>query len=445
MIDLAFYTVYVLYACAIGWVLFRYRHEPLYDPRILFSLSASLWLFIIHGYLIDFEGYLAARPGFYSQDIKVLSVAALGMMLVGYGFLISGASLGVRFACRTATGEFRDQRLLIFVCLLLIFVAVLNFMANVVLISGGNIMRYLAEVSLRSSQVADNKGMTASGYLLGFIGVQVIAYLVGRMEPSRKALLGLLILILGMLVIRFSQARIFQTLVLLGASYVCYSMGAACRKGVHTPWPKHFHYLVLTGVLGVGFYFLRLASALNRTGVNVSWQTVWDFSDRIIHFAFERGNVPNFPIVFTVLDKIPAEEGFLYGKTLFNWAIFLIPKSIIKGDYLISLWIKDKWYLDVEGGGLPPTAVGEWYANFGFAGVVVGMFVVGMALGTLYKLARSSENPYLIVLWANLVFGFVVIYPKTDLAQIPVFSIFIIFWLWLLMTILRSGVRQQIE
>jgi oligosaccharide repeat unit polymerase len=94
---------------------------------------------------------------------------------------------------------------------------------------------------------------------------------------------------------------------------------------------------------------------------------------------------------------------------------------------------------------LPPTAVGEWYANFGFAGVVVGMFIVGLALGVLYKLARSSENPYLIVLWANLVFGFVVIYPKTDLAQIPVFSIFILFWLWLLMTIVRSGVRRQVE
>jgi oligosaccharide repeat unit polymerase len=445
MIDLIFYTLYFLYACAVGWVLFRFRREPLYDPRILFTLSASLWLFIIHGYLIDFEGYLAAKPGLYSQDIRVLSAFALGMMLVGYIAFIGGASLGVRFAFQSPSVTFRDYRLLMLVCVLLIFVAVLNFMANVVLISGGNVFRYLSEFALRTYQIADNQGVTASGYLLGFIGVQVIAFVVGRRESSRLVLLGLLAAVAVVFVIRFSQARIFQTLVLIGACYVSYSMGVAGREGRHTPWLQHFHYLVLAAGMGLGFYFLRLASALNHLGMQINWQTVSEFSDRIVHFAFERGNVPNFPIVFTIIDKMPAEEGFLYGKTLFNWAIFLIPKSILKGDYLISIWVKNTWYLNVEGGGLPPTAVGEWYANFGFAGVVVGMFLVGLALGTLYKMARTLESPYLAVLWANLVFGFVVIYPKTDLAQIPVFSIFILFWLWLLMKVLQSGARRQVE
>jgi hypothetical protein len=445
MVDFAFYTLYVLYAAVIGWVLYRYRSEPLYDPRILFSLAASLWLFILHGYLNGFEGYLAARPGFYSRDIRELSAIALGLMLVGYCVLIAGASLGTMFSVRPAQGPFRDRRLLVFVCLLLIFVAFLNFMVNVMLISGGNVVGYLFEFALRSSQVADNKGITASGYLLGFIGVQVIAYVAGRRNTSRKMLIGLLSLFFLMLMIRFSQARIFQTLVLIGACYVSYSMGAARRDGRHLPWIQHFHYLVITAFLGVGFYFLRVASALNRTGVRINWETVWGFGDRIVHFAFERGNVPNFPIVFTIIDKMPTEQGFLYGKTLFNWAIVLIPKSILNGDYLISLWIKEKWYLGIEGGGLPPTAVGEWYANFGFSGVVVGMFVVGLALGTLYKLACSSESPYLNVLWANIVFGFVVIYPKTDLAQIPVFSIFVLFCLWLLMKVLQSGARHNVE
>jgi hypothetical protein len=333
-----------------------------------------LWLFIIHGYLIDFEGYLAAKPGLYSQDIRVLSAFALGMMLVGYISFIGGASLGVRFAFQSPSGTFRDYRLLMLVCVLLIFVAVLNFMANVVLISGGNVFRYLSEFALRTYQIADNQG-------------------------ARVVLLGLLATFAVVFVIRFSQARIFQTLVLIGACYVSYSMGVAGREGRHTPWLQHFHYLVLAAGMGLGFYFLRLASALNHLGMQINWQTVSEFSDRIVHFAFERGNVPNFPIVFTIIDKMPAEEGFLYGKTLFNWAIFLIPKSILKGDYLISIWVKNTWYLNVEGGGLPPTAVGEWYANFGFAGVVVGMFLVGLALGTLYKLARTSESPYLAVLW----------------------------------------------
>ena len=167
------------------------------------------------------------------------------------------------------------------------------------------------------------------------------------------------------------------------------------------------------------------------------------FFDQIVHFALERGNVPNFPVVFTIIEKIPGEEGFLLGKTLFNWALFLIPKSILKGDYLISLWIKDRWYMDIEGGGLPPTAVGEWYANFGIAGVVGGMFLVGFLLGRIFKRARLSDSPFLAVLWANIAFGFIVIYPKTDLAQIPAFSIVVLLVTWVLVELLRAGTGEK--
>ena len=445
MIDLIFFTLCFVYACAIVLVLYLLRREPLYDPRILFTLAASLWLFIIHGYLVDFEGYLAAKPGFYSQDVKILSTMAIGLWLIGYGAFISGASLGVRFTIRSSLQDFRDYKLLLFVCALLIAVAFLNFMTNVVLISGGNIIRYLSEFSIRPYQIADNQGVSAAGYLLGFIGVQVIAFVVGRKEHSTPMLLGFLAAVFLMLIIRFSQARIFQTLVLLGACYVSYAMGAARRKGEHTPWIGHVHYLVLAAAMGAGIYFMRLASALSHLGININAQSVSDFGSRFTHFALERGNVPNFPIVFTIIDKMPSEVDLLYGKTLFNWAVFFVPKSILKGDYLISIWIKNTWYLDIEGGGLPPTAVGEWYANFGIAGVIAGMFLVGLSLGALFKMARLSENPYLVVLWSNLVFGFVVIYPKTDLAQIPVFSIFILFCLWLLMKLLRASTGPRIE
>jgi hypothetical protein len=43
------------------------------------------------------------------------------------------------------------------------------------------------------------------------------------------------------------------------------------------------------------------------------------------------------------------------------------------------------------------------------------------------------------VLWANLAFGFIVIYPKTDLAQIPAYSILILFATWLLVSLMRAA------
>lgn len=445
MVDFVFYTMYFLYACAVGLILYSFRHEPLYDPRILFTLSSSMWLLILHGYLIEFEGYLAAKPGFYSQDIKVLSAMTLGLWLIGYLAFIWGATVGSKFVIQSPLREYRDFRLLRSVCILLVVIAVLNFAANVILISGGDLVQYLSSFALRPYDVEDNKGVSAVGYLLGFIGVQVFAFTVGRKVPSRTLVLGLLATIFIMLIIRFSQGRVFQTLVLLGTCYVSHAMGVAQRTGRHSSWFGHIHYLVIAAAMGIGIYFLRLASSLSSLGVKITWDVVADFGSRFVHFALERGNVPNFPIVFTIIDKMPSEVDFLYGKTLFNWAVFFIPRSILPADYLISYRIKNTWYLDVDGGGLPPTAVGEWYANFGFAGVVVGMFIVGLAMGFFYKAARVSASPYLTVLWANLVFGFVIIYPKTDLAQIPVYSIFVLLCLWFLMKVLQAGAGRVVD
>jgi hypothetical protein len=199
----------------------------------------------------------------------------------------------------------------------------------------------------------------------------------------------------------------------------------------------------MVAALGVGFYFLRLASALSSLGIPIDSTSISQFGSRFAHFALERGNVPNFPIVFTIVDKMPSDVDFLYGKTLFNWAIYAVPKSILPPDYLISIWVKNTWYLDIQGGGLPPTAVGEWYANFGITGVVIGMFAVGAALGLVFRMARNSENPFVAVLWANLAFGFVVIYPKTDLAQVPVFSILVLVFMWFSMKLLQAAAGNR--
>ena len=442
-VDLAFIALCGAYLAAVVGVLYALRGEPLYEPRVLFTLAASLWLLIIPGYLVEFEGYLAAKPGFYETDVRLLSACALGLMLLGYGAFLGGTTLAVRIETRPRREPFHARTPLLLVCLAFVAIALANFLANVYLISGGNLFSYMATFAMRPYEVADDVGISAAGYLLGFVAVQLLAYMAGRRKPAAVVLFGLLVLVLLATAMRTSQGRLFQVLVFLGGCYVAYAMGAAQRNQSEVAWPRRLPYLLALAGAGVGLYFLRLASALKHLGITVDLHTVDVFFDQIVHFALERGNVPNFPVVFTILEKIPAEEGFLLGKSLFNWALFLIPKSILKGDYLISLWIKDRWYMDIEGGGLPPTAIGEWYANFGIAGVIGGMFLVGFLLGRIFKRARLSDSPFLAVLWANIAFGFIVIYPKTDLAQIPAFSIVVLFVTWLLIELLRAGAGER--
>ena len=186
-VDAFFYLVYGAYLISLAAVLYRLRRQPLYEPRVLFSLAASMWLLIIHGYLIDFYGYLAAKPGFYEHDIRLLSAWALSLMLIGYLLFVAGASVGQRVKVRAAP-DHRDETLLIPVCVVLIGISILNFVANVVLISGGNLIQYLGNFALRPYEIQDNAGVTASGYLLGFLGVQLIAYMAGRKRHLKKAI-----------------------------------------------------------------------------------------------------------------------------------------------------------------------------------------------------------------------------------------------------------------
>ncbi|WP_161487085.1 MULTISPECIES: O-antigen polymerase [Marinobacter] len=413
---------------------------------MLFSLSSLPWLITGYGYSIDYEGFLAAKAGFYSASLEVLSIKAMSLFVLGYLSFIAGASVKTG---HPAAGHFNSHRnpslisSLKIVSWVMILLAALNFSVNVVMISGGNILDYLSNTAGRSYQVAEGQGISAIGYIFGLVGVNFIFYFAGKENTSKKAMLFLLMLLVIFILVRASQGRIFQTLVFIGSTYVCYLIAIHQSGRVNASYVKSIPVFLSLALLGVALYFLRILSAYFYSGKDLA-SVDFDFIfSGFMHFAVERGNVPNVPILLTLIDKIPEETFYFAGSTIPNFLLWLIPKSLLAPDYLISLRIKELWYLDIPGGGLPPTGVGEWYANFGIAGVFVGMFLVGFTLKYIYSKALSGSSPYLKVIWANLSIGFIVIYPKTDLSQIPSFIILVVGIFWLCAGILHTIVRPK--
>ncbi|MEK7092951.1 MAG: hypothetical protein AAB927_00530 [Patescibacteria group bacterium] len=120
---------------------------------------------------------------------------------------------------------------------------------------------------------------------------------------------------------------------------------------------------------------------------------------------------------FTVFSRIvEMDEPLLYGKPLLNFFISLGPPRFI--------W-KDKPI--ISGGGdfghrsglLAPdvkstvgvTIVGDWYMNFGLAGIILGMFFMGMLFRLIYeyliKRTNISFSGVMIysILWLNIIKG----------------------------------------
>lgn len=95
-----------------------------------------------------------------------------------------------------------------------------------------------------------------------------------------------------------------------------------------------------------------------------------------------------------VVDSVPQKLDYLYGQSLFSWVVAPVPRRIWKekpvvriGDMIGQVIFNRRHNIT----GVPPGYIGELYINFGVPGVLLGMFLLGAFLKTLYV----SFKPYL--------------------------------------------------
>lgn len=106
----------------------------------------------------------------------------------------------------------------------------------------------------------------------------------------------------------------------------------------------------------------------------------------------------NLAIVFEIVPDALAFQG---GKTLIWNFLTLAPESDLEPfDFVLKRAAGEGF----EGGGLPPTLVGEWYLNYSWLGVVLGMALVGAAMELAHRAVRSARS------FTTLVIAVLVIY-----------------------------------
>ena len=165
---------------------------------------------------------------------------------------------------------------------------------------------------------------------------------------------------------------------------------------------KHYLYVGgLLGLIGLGvfMYFLRVLSSLAFNNmVNKSFfdqMTEFFKLESLFKFLIEKGNIPNIPVLMKIIDSWESDIGFYMGKSYFTWLYNVLPSTIRPVDYQTSFVIKNRWYSALLGGGsIPPTGIGEMYLNFGFFGVIFGMFFFGVLMAYTYNLLNKFNIEY---------------------------------------------------
>ena len=90
--------------------------------------------------------------------------------------------------------------------------------------------------------------------------------------------------------------------------------------------------------------------------------------------------VNNLSVLNLIFKSFPSSEPYMLGRSYLIDATTLLPGA----QPHFGFWLKDRFGLTFEGGGVTQTIVGELYLNWSWIGIVLGMFIVGIMFRLLY-------------------------------------------------------------
>lgn len=216
--------------------------------------------------------------------------------------------------------------------------------------------------SFNDDRIASQSGMGIFTYLNGAL-IVILPLLFERVldnQLGKKKFFGALFVALMIFVLRGSRGLCMTPLFLMG-------MLIDIRKPIKWKTIVRFGLVCLVVVSVMG----SMRSGNGST-----------FIDSIINTTCN--HVENLNRVYGAFKY---SDNYQYGSTFFfNYNIILPGEGL---DY--TMWLKDLVGATFSGGGMTPSIVGDFYINFGYVGVYIGMFLLGFISFRLEVAARNGS------------------------------------------------------
>ena len=401
------------------------KRKVLFEPIYLFSgyyitVCLSIWYLVgTHFATNEFIN----NTQFNSDFVSLFTISCF-YYFIGYIFTV----LGYRYVKQDKVEikfELEDKkkisdRVINIVIFVFFLIGLFNFLYNVYLFADGNLLLYLKNISNRSREFA--MGGTTIGYI--FAETSIYVWFFKMLRNKKYSSITFVICLSISTLMKISVGRIFQTFVFIGVLIGVYYFIEIWERG----FIRNRKYIMIAcGILcaGVFFYFLRLASNLSSIGYMEGgiFSTFQSFIGKLGYYAVDRGNMPNVALMPKIIDAWPNDIGFLYGSSFLIFLFSFLPGQFIPITLAPSVLIKNTWYQHITGGNLPPTGIGEMYANFGPFGIIFGMFLFGVLIAYLYKFMIKSKNYWVLVIGMQISIGFIALYPKGEFSNLSLWMI----------------------
>jgi oligosaccharide repeat unit polymerase len=408
---------------SIFFVLIIQERLVLFEPIILYSLYNiisvfSIWYLV--GTNMEYNIYIHATY-FRDNVYELLSLASFYFFagyicsLCGYYAFRDKAELNFNNLSQV---KGKTSCVINMISFILISLGIINFIFNfVVYIKTFNLFNlYLSVKKIRENG-------TTIGYFLAELGFYL--YLINRLQKKKKNDLFLYFVTTIILIIKITNLRIFGTLT---TGIIIYFL---CTNKANNK--NQFVFIVFIGLIGIAIYFLRIISSMESTPLDIK-KTLAKFIEEIGYLAFDKGNTPNIAILMKIIDSWKIDIGYEMGISLFLPFLSILPSEYHLDNLFPSVVIKKTWFSHIQGGNLPPTGIGEMYANFSIFGPFFGMFVFGVLGALLYNYLNRKTNYLRFVIYLSIVISFYMLYPKNEFANLSFFMPVCIFVLYNLLT-----------
>ncbi|CAA6810218.1 MAG: Unknown protein [uncultured Sulfurovum sp.] len=420
----------------------------LFEPFTLFSMYFyTVVMGSFYLYSSNFEHSIFINYQSFSMNLMELLNISLMYIIVSYVF----AYLGYK----TFKKEFEPSidldndgvsiQIVNLIIPIFMGIALLNFIYNIIVLGGGSFSNYMSQVSSADTMLKETGGTTV-GYLFGYMAGYLWLYKLLKM--NMKISLLFLILVLITILMKASTGRILGTLAYALSYMVIYYFVKIKIESQQNK--KYFIILFSLLAIGVFFYFFRLASSIAAIGgmKDDFLSTILEFLsiDLIMYYIADKGNIPNIPILMKIIDAWGGDSTpFLYGESLFTWVYGILPSGLRPEGYQTSVIVKEVWYSHAPGGNLPPTGMGEMFANFWYFGAVFGMYLFGVLAAFFYNLLHKFNNFWYLVMYANIVVGFIMLYPKGEFDNLTLWHIMPIGFTYILILFLTKVAQSSMK
>lgn len=390
----------------------------IFDPFFLFSIFYSfLYVSAIVLKIFGFSSNQFISEVDFYENIDHIYTKSLVCVLIGYW----AALIGYFMTCPIKSFVYAkvppEVSSYYFLWLSLIFygVGVLNFSINVIEFSSGSVIDYFRNVALRSYEFK-GKGTT-----LGYHFMYAASYMLFLRSLKFGGVNFVTIFLVAISVLIFaSTGRIANTVFyVVSFLFIFYYV----RGGISSHRTLVFSAISIF-LFALGFYFLRIASSLYAVYGNVELSDYFDGGsvwEGVVHYVFDRGNVPNFALLMKVVDSWGADLGYGYGLTLLYPVYGFISSDFFGIIKIPAVLAKDEWYKALAMGNLPVTGLGEMILNFSVYGFSFGMFCFGLMGGAAKRIMHQTKSAIYLVFYAKFVL-FYMLYAKGE------FNNFSLFW-----------------